>query len=469
MVEPHSEIEHGSAPVAWSPPFLLDRVRQHLSNVREDDGMSERFVQIRFPIGRIDPFLWLKEQTLPNKILWQSRASDEIVVGVGTADEIAGTSPDGFSALTSRLEDSAKRVRYYGGMRFDLHRHHSELWQNFGGYRFVLPRFEIRKNDEQTHFVVNLDIRSERAENARVLDELASISIPEHTLTGELPLPISRHDAPSKSSWCTSLSHVLPMLEGVEELRKIVLARQVTFQFTDPIDRYLLLKRLAEATSQCYHFLFEFDKNCAFVGASPERLYRRLGRHVESEAVAGTGLRDQSEVYDHLLGNALLTSDKDQREHAFVRSSILKSFKSLCTSFHLDDQASLMNLNVGRHLRSGFSGLLSEGVSDIDILKRLPPTSAVGGFPNIPALRKIQELEPFDRGWYAGSVGWMSKDAADFAVAIRSGLVWENRLDLFSGAGIVEGSEPEKEWAEIEQKIGDFVSVLGLDQKSAKY
>ena len=78
-------------------------------------------------------------------------------------------------------------------------------------------------------------------------------------------------------------------------------------------------------------------------------------------------------------------------------------------------------------------------------------------------------IEPFDRGWYAGPVGWMSSEAADFAVAIRSGLVSGNRLMLYSGAGIVRGSDPDKEWAEIEQKIGDFIRVLGLDRQRVKY
>ena len=79
------------------------------------------------------------------------------------------------------------------------------------------------------------------------------------------------------------------------------------------------------------------------------------------------------------------------------------------------------------------------------------------------ALAEIWAAEPFDRGWYAGPVGWIGANEAEFAVGIRSGLVRGRSLSLFSGAGIVEGSVSEAEWAEVEQKIGDFTGIFGFD------
>ncbi|MEZ4744549.1 MAG: chorismate-binding protein [Calditrichia bacterium] len=94
----------------------------------------------------------------------------------------------------------------------------------------------------------------------------------------------------------------------------------------------------------------------------------------------------------------------------------------------------------------------------------LHPTPAVGGYPKDLALPKISELEPFDRGWYAGPIGWFSKNAAEFAVAIRSGMVYHNKLLLYAGAGIVPGSEPEKEWDELENKISNFMRALNIEE-----
>jgi menaquinone-specific isochorismate synthase len=93
----------------------------------------------------------------------------------------------------------------------------------------------------------------------------------------------------------------------------------------------------------------------------------------------------------------------------------------------------------------------------------LHPTPAVGGHPTSDALKAIRDLEPFDRGWYAGPVGWIGSRGAEFAVALRCGLVRRDTLSLYSGCGIVEGSKPDAEWKEIEQKISDFIRVFGLE------
>ena len=109
-----------------------------------------------------------------------------------------------------------------------------------------------------------------------------------------------------------------------------------------------------------------------------------------------------------------------------------------------------------------FRYMVDNGCSDLDIASMLHPTSAVGGVPTAKALRMIETLEPFDRGWYAAPVGWLGGGSAEMAVAIRSGLVSENRLSLFSGAGIVEGSSADDEWREIESKLANFLATLSL-------
>ena len=112
------------------------------------------------------------------------------------------------------------------------------------------------------------------------------------------------------------------------------------------------------------------------------------------------------------------------------------------------------------HLFSRVVGQLKDGVGDGQLIKRLHPTPAVGGYPTENALAEIERLEPFERGWYAGPVGWVSAEAAEFAVAIRSGMLERNSLSLYSGAGIVPGSTPQLEWEEIEHKIGDFLEII---------
>jgi menaquinone-specific isochorismate synthase len=158
----------------------------------------------------------------------------------------------------------------------------------------------------------------------------------------------------------------------------------------------------------------------------------------------------------------LLTSGKERREHAFVQQAIQSSLEALCTRVESPDAPSELLLTRGRHLHARLTGTLRPDVTAVELLDALHPTPAVGGVPGDAALTAIRDQEPFDRGWYAGPVGWVGADAAEFSVAIRSGLVEPTRLALFSGAGIVDGSVPEREWDEIEQKLGDFAAVLGL-------
>jgi menaquinone-specific isochorismate synthase len=183
---------------------------------------------------------------------------------------------------------------------------------------------------------------------------------------------------------------------------------------------------------------------------------------VFSEAVAGTRGRGETPDADAALREELLTSEKERREHAFVQRALEEALRTLCTTVDGADTPSDLALARGRHLHAPIRGTLRPETSTVDLLEALHPTPAVGGVPRGAALTAIREQEPFDRGWYAGPVGWMGPDAADFAVGIRSGLLHPDRLALFSGAGIVEGSRPDREWAEIEQKIADFAAVLGL-------
>ncbi|MBW2108900.1 MAG: chorismate-binding protein, partial [Deltaproteobacteria bacterium] len=132
----------------------------------------------------------------------------------------------------------------------------------------------------------------------------------------------------------------------------------------------------------------------------------------------------------------------------------------LCALLTQDEHPGVLKLSRCRHLITRFKGKLKNGVGDAQLLESLHPTPAVGGVPRDRALRDIALIEPFDRGWYAGPVGWISKSAAQFVVGIRSGLTEGRRLHLFSGAGIVRGSVPEAEWKELEDKISDFVGLF---------
>ena len=432
-----------------------------------DAGPGEHLVRLAVPLEDTDSLFWLREQQLYPRTYWLGRDGLE-VASVGAADLQVGEPMEGPSALRKRLEllDSLENTdaRYYGGFRFDPSAEADENWRPFGAYRFVLPRFELHCNGDASELVCNLVLPRDAGRSAEVLAQLEDLTVPQETPGRDpnlLPPLISRTDSPGWGGWKANVER---SLENFSEgrLDKVVLARRADFGFDGDLDAIRLMEELREATPGCFRFCVEPEEGVSFVGASPERLFRREGRNILSEAVAGTRPRGASEADDEELREELLGSEKDRSEHAYVRRSISETLGPLCEELEADESLSEMKLARGRHLVSKVRGTLREGVTDADVLGALHPTPAVGGQPKGVALGEIREMEPFDRGWYAGPVGWIGGGGAEFAVGIRSGLVQGSTLQLFSGAGIVAGSVPEREWAEIEQKIGDFTRMFGL-------
>ncbi len=450
-----------------APWLLAERVSRALSKaagITDVDG-TERVVRLAVPVGPVEPLRWLRDQSLPSKSYWSGREGGGGVAAVGTADLQVGDTPEGADALhkrlVPRLSSGDRRARYYGGLRFDPLRESGSEWAPFGAYRFVLPRFELHAGDGEATLVCNLVLPRDARRPAEILEGIERLSFSQETSDDALPELISRTDRPGEKGWSRNVERALSAFsEG--RLGKVVLARRTELGFAREMDAALLAQRLKEATPGCFHFYVEPEEGVAFVGASPERLFRREGRAVQSEAVAGTRPRGASEADDDELRDDLLRSEKDKAEHDHVRVGIGEALGPLCDELEVEGGVSEMKLASRRHLVSKALGTLREGVTDVEVLRALYPTPAVGGYPREEALAEIRAVEPFDRGWYAGPVGWIGADEAEFAVGIRSGLLRGKRLALFSGAGIVEGSVPEAEWAEIEQKIGDFTGMFGL-------
>lgn len=431
---------------------------------------AEQVVTLAVPAGDVGVFDWLRAQQTGPNLYWSGRDDGVEVAAVGIADLQTSAVAEEPAVLWERLSllsDSGPETRYYGGMRFDPSRETGAGWAEFGAHRFVLPRFELRREGGASILVFNLVLPRDAGQRERIMWELENLRAPEAHREEMLPAPTDRMDLPDAAGWRANVETALAAFEE-GSLEKVVLARRAGLFFDEDLDPLLLIEKLKARTPGCFHFYFEPEDGVAFLGASPERLYRREGRSIKSEAVAGTRPRGELAADDDELGQELLSSAKDLAEHSYVRVSIEEKLGALCEVLEVDGRASEMKLARGRHLVSRVRGTLREGVTDTDVLRALHPTPAVGGYPREKAIQAIRGAETFDRGWYAGPVGWVGSDAAEFAVGIRSGLARGRELALFSGAGIVAGSVPDEEWAEIEHKIGDFTRVFGLEPAHAR-
>lgn len=452
---------------------LTEKLKKLLNRYSVITHLSDKpiILRVRVRVEPVSPLRWLVTQRMLPVIYWSDRQGRFEMAGIGTADMVAGDHGINYSLVCNRLSTflntSDENLRYYGGFRFaeNSKDRHDGLWETFGNYRFVLPRFELYRQFDQTFLVCNVVLGDKTCDATEIFSALEGVAFSTKVIEpGQLHI-IARYDNPDQKDWQKIAYDVLKSIQD-GELQKLVLARRTTFEFPESLQAMYLIEKLKLATPNCYHFLFQLENNrdgsIAFIGASPERLYYRSGGNINSEAVAGTRPRGPSKETDRAFEGELIISDKEQREHLYVVQGIQEAFEQMKCRVR-NNGVSVMKLANLQHLVTRFEGELADGASDADLLLRLHPTPAVGGYPTDRALTKISgmtSLEPFDRGWYAGPVGWIGRDEAEFAVGIRSGLVEHNRLHLYAGAGIVKGSTPESEWREIEDKVNNFVKVL---------
>lgn len=440
--------------------------------------MEGKILRVEVQLPTLEPLNWLARQTSDVKTYWSDRQGSFTMAGIGTTSIVTGDLPINYPAIFGQLRQSLSpvfpKVRYYGGIGFSQHRSIDPNWQLFGTYRFIVPRFEIRTDGEDTFFACNFtgdfsgELRTKKWERELdlILDELAQIDFtqaPNPAATGQIdrPEPIrhERVDKPDRVDWQRNIDLALAKFSELN-LDKIVLARQTILTFGTNIQPQLLLLLLKPNNLHSYHFCFQVNPTAAFIGTSPERLYYRQDRLLKTEAIAGTRQRGESVILDRELSERLRNSPKDIHEHQLVVNHLRGILAELCHAVKVERELAILKLNKVQHLYTQCHGTLKADLTDADILPKLHPTPAVGGFPRTPALQLIQELEPFERGWYAAPVGWVGYDNAEFAVAIRSGLIDRDRLLLFAGAGIVRGSRSDEEWAEIENKIHHFTELF---------
>ncbi|HTT91633.1 MAG TPA: chorismate-binding protein [Acidimicrobiales bacterium] len=269
-------------------------------------------------------------------------------------------------------------------------------------------------------------------------------------------------------------------------LSKVVLARQVEVVGNRPFVVPDTLARLAVLYPSCA--IFHVD---GFLGASPETLLRRTGTDIESHPLAGTVARSGDPATDDALVAALMSSAKDRHEHQLVVDEIAAKLRPFA-SLDVPEQPSILPLRNVSHLGTPIKGTLYDGASrpgqsgngavhgnaclhaqgngradgaglptSLELAAVLQPTPAVGGLPVDAAVEWQRENEGFDRGFYAGPVGWVDREGdGEWVLGLRSATVAGNRAVLYAGNGIVAGSDPDAELAETQLKLQALLAAL---------
>jgi menaquinone-specific isochorismate synthase len=276
--------------------------------------------------------------------------------------------------------------------------------------------------------------------------------------TGRPTGPSSYSVRPTRSpeSWCDAVREARDLVRS-GALEKVVLAREVVVEGDAPFPVHQLVARLRDSYPSAFRFAVD-----GLVGASPELLVSRTGERVRSHPMAGTAPRSADPSTDARLAASLLASTKDRVEHQVTIDFVLDALLPFCSYLDAEAEPSVVAMANVQHLATLVQGRLSSPpASALALAGALHPTPAVCGSPRDGARAAIARLEGFDRGRYAGPVGWVdARGDGAFAVAIRSAELDGARAVLRAGVGVVAHSDPDAELAESRAKLSALLGAL---------
>ncbi|MBY0686970.1 chorismate-binding protein [Microbacterium marinilacus] len=245
------------------------------------------------------------------------------------------------------------------------------------------------------------------------------------------------------------------------ELGKVVIARDIAGTVPEDADLRRLVRSLASGYPDTWTFAID-----GIVGASPETLVTVRGGEVTARVLAGTRPRGADADEDTAIVADLASNPKDVDEHAYAVRSVVDALRPHTSALASAEQPFTLKLPNLWHLATDVEGVLSGGASALDMVQALHPTAAVAGTPTPSALAAIRRIEPFDRGRYAGPVGWIDADGdGEWAIALRCAQFGSEpegprTVTAHAGGGIVAGSVPEAELLETRVKFRPIVDAL---------
>jgi isochorismate synthase len=445
-------------------------------------------------IAPFDPIdLFAAARTLDLEVaLWLQPAADRSIVGVGRAWAVEAAGPDRFveaaDAWRGVLADAVHVDRapddgvgeggpvLLGGLGFSgVKPEAGDPWSSFGASSLVLPTFGVTRHGSSATLTVAISAdRSDDPEPGEVQAAWEAVArAAEDRSNGSSASSDARDGAgstagalrpieerPDRPDWERTVG-LFAGAVGRGRIDKVVLARRLVLRATGDLDVVAALRHLARTAPESTTFAFTRN-GTTFLGATPERLVRTHGRSFETVAIAGSAPRGTDPAEDARLAAGLLASEKDREEHAVVVDMLRSSLGPIVDTLHVADAPVVLPLRHLQHLETPITGTTRDEAGLLALAGRLHPTPAVGGTPRDVALGLIAEHETFDRGWYAGPVGWLGADGdGEMMVALRCGLVEGAQATLFAGCGIVADSDPGREWDESRLKLRTMLLALG--------
>jgi isochorismate synthase len=410
--------------------------------------------------------------------LWTQPGSGVTFAGAGTATTIRANGPGRFGTVCAAIHNAREGLirssgedapfPWIGGFAFTTEDDESSLWQAFPDGMLVVPRVLLQCDGGDRSALLRVTVEVGPASSPfRVENEFDdALEQGRRWAAAAKSIPCGRNDVrresiPGREAWEASVATAVALIRQ-GSLAKVVLAREERLHGREAFDPFIALARLRAADASAILFALQSGTDW-FLGATPERLVRLDQGRVDVTCLAGSIAMGETWPEREALAARLLASDKDRQEHEIVVAATTAALEEICEDVtRLPGTPRVVPARSVQHLETPLSARLADAGSVLDLVERLHPTPAVGGYPREQALHVIRELETIERGWYAGPFGWTDVDGSgEFAVAIRSALLSGRRAALFAGCGIVADSDPADEFAETCLKLQPMLSALG--------
>ena len=241
---------------------------------------------------------------------------------------------------------------------------------------------------------------------------------------------------------------------------QVVLSRK--FSFEGKGDYLKVYEKLRKLNPSPYMFHLKMNNN-TIIGSSPEMLLRVTGKDIETFPIAGTRKITEDEEKNEKLKDELQNDEKELAEHTMLVDLGRNDIGRVCDygTVKVKELMEIKRFSHVQHIVTHVVGKLNQKHDMYDAFEAVFPAGTVSGAPKVRAMEVIQELEPTQRGTYAGAVGYFSfNGCCDFAIAIRSIFAEENKGFVQAGAGIVFDSIAENELKETEHKANAMITAL---------
>ncbi|KGR73611.1 isochorismate synthase [Ureibacillus manganicus] len=408
------------------------------------------------------------------RFFWQNREKTFTLVGLGSAYVIENNENDNrfdhvekkWMELTRNIvrEDTEPQPILFGGFTFDPQNTENGEWDDFPQSYFTVATFQLVIQNDKAY--VSIHLITDQTNSSKQFEELRKQR--DHLIHAAQVKELKTYDKPvmtsyierNKEQYLESVQMVANLIQN-KQAEKVVIARSLQMKFEDELTSPQILSHVINEQPESY--LFGLERNgLLFFGASPERLVKVNNGHAYSSCVAGSVKRGKTAEQDQVLGQDLLNDAKNLGEHQYVVDMIADTFSKNCIQHKVAKKPRLLKIRDIQHLFTPIEGTLLPNKSILQLVKDLHPTPALGGVPRQDALTIIRNAESMNRGLYAAPLGWIDAEGnGEFAVAIRSASLVDNKAILYAGGGIVAESEANSEYEETLVKFRPMLRALG--------